>query len=253
LFGSFSPRLQEFSSLLERNDADGTLKGEVKSKLKHAESGLTFTDTYATSNDMVVKVEAPELFTGVKADLETTFNPYTAKKEVKIGSTFSGDSFLSTVTANVFSGPKVKFDTVFSHEGFVAGGQGTFDINSGISDYAVALGYSEADYAVTLHGNRKLSQFITSFNHVVSSTVSVAGQATWGSTEKNIAVEFGTQHKLGSDATLKTRFDTSGKVGFGYTQKLRPDVKASFGLLIDTRNHDQNAHKFGYSITFEPK
>ena len=78
----------EFTSLLERNDADGTLKGEVKSKLKHADSGLTFTDTYTTSNEMTVKVEAPEVFSGFKLELDTNFNPYTAKKELKVGGTF---------------------------------------------------------------------------------------------------------------------------------------------------------------------
>jgi len=243
----------EFTSLLERNDADGTLKGEVKSKLKHAESGLTFTDTYTTTNEMSVKVEAPELFTGFKLELDTNFNPYTAKKELKVGGTFKADSFVSTFSTNIFSAPKVKVDAVVSHEGFVAGAQGTFDVNSAaISDYGVAIGYAEGDYGVTLHGNKKLTQFVTTYNHTVNKDVSVAAQATWGNSDKNILIEFGTQYKLDADASLKARFDSSGKVGFGYSQKLRPDLKASFGFLIDTRNLDQNAHKFGYSLNFEP-
>jgi len=58
---------------------------------------------------------------------------------------------------------------------------------------------------------------------------------------------------LDKDTSLKLKFDSSGKVGIGYVQKLRPDVKASFGLLIDSHNLDQSGHKYGFGFTFEPK
>jgi len=244
----------EFTSTLERNDADGVLKGEVKTKLKHADTGLVFTDTYSTTNDLVVKVEAPELLDGLKADLETTFNPYSAKKEVKLGYTFKADSFITTASANVFRTPQVKADFVFGHEGFIAGAQVTFDVaSSAAADYAAAVGYSEKDYAVTVHANKKLTQFVTTYHHLATNDVTLAAQASWGNSDKNILIEVGAQYKLDSNASLKAKFDSSGKIGFGYQQKLRPDLKASFGLLIDTRNLDQNAHKFGYSLNFEPK
>jgi len=244
----------EFTSSLERADPDGGLKGEVKTKLKHADSGLVFTDTYNSNNDLNIKVEAPELVDGLKLDLETSFQPYPPKKEVKLGYTFKGDSFITTACANVFQSPKIKADAVIGHEGFIAGAQLTFDVaSSGLSDYAAAVGYAEAEYGVTVHANRKLTSFVTTYNHNVSKDVTVAAQATWGSSDKSILIEFGTQYKLDADSTIKTRFDSSGKVGLGYQQKLRPDLKASFGFLIDTRNLDQNAHKFGYSLAFEPK
>ncbi|GAA5865542.1 hypothetical protein JCM8547_007641, partial [Rhodosporidiobolus lusitaniae] len=36
-----------------------------------------------------------------------------------------------------------------------------------------------------------------------------------------------------------------------YTQALRPDVKASFGLAVDTARLGESAHKVGTSLTFE--
>lgn len=244
----------EFTNILERNDNDGNITGEIKAKAKHAQSGLIFHDTVKTSNDLIFKVEAPEVVAGAKVELESTFNPYQASKEIKAGATLQYDHFTSTLSANVFKNPKLKVDAVVGHEGLVVGAQAVFDYNtSNLSDYSAAVGYSEKDYAISLHSNKSFSQYEAKFNHTVNNRVSLASVASWGTNDKASVVEFGAQYKLDNDTSLKTKFDTTGKVGFAYIQKIRPDTKATFGVLIDTRNLDQNAHKFGYSITFEPK
>jgi len=244
----------EFTNTVERNDSDGHIKGEIKTKYKHDASGLIFNDTVTTSNNLVFKVEAPEIVSGTKVELETTFNPYQVSKEIRAGATLQYDHLTSTFSANIFQKPEVKVDAVVGHEGLVVGAQAVFDVtSSGLSDYSAAVGYAEKDYSISMHSNKRFSQYEAKFSHTVNSKVSLASLASWSTNDKSAAIEFGAQYKLDSDTSLKTKFDTTGKIGFAYIQKIRPDTKATFGVLIDTRNLDQNAHKFGYSLTFEPK
>lgn len=244
----------EFNSLLERNDSDGTLKGELKTKFKHTDSGLTFTETYDTSNKFSVKVEATEIADGLKLDVEGIFNPYSASREVKVGYSFKSDSLTTTGNVNALKSQQLKVDAVSGYEGLLVGAQLSFDVaSSKVQDYSLAVGYTDVDYAATFQANSKLSKFAASYSHVVSPKVTVAGTASWGTTDKQAFFEFGTNYKLDSDSSIKAKFDSDGKVGLGFSQKLRPDLKVSLGLLVNTRNLDQNAHKLGYSFTYEPK
>lgn len=54
-------------------------------------------------------------------------------------------------------------------------------------------------------------------------------------------------------AFVKAKINNVGVLSLGYTQALRPGVRASFGLSLDTTriNVDAAAHKVGASFTFE--
>jgi len=243
----------EFTSSFERNDKDGVIKGDLKTKLTHADTGLVFTDTYSTNHDLSVKIEAPDVVDGLKVEVDTTFNPPTAKKEIKFGLTYKSPSFVFTTSANVFQSPKAKIDAVVGYEGIIAGAQVTVDpTKPALADYALAVGYTEKDYGVTVHANKQLTQFVGGYSHNVSKDVTIAAQATVGTTDR-VLFEVGAQYKLDSATTIKSKFDTSGKVSFGLIQKIRPDLKATFGLLVDSSKLAEGAHNFGYSLTFEPK
>ncbi|GAA6013105.1 hypothetical protein JCM10207_006173 [Rhodosporidiobolus poonsookiae] len=52
-------------------------------------------------------------------------------------------------------------------------------------------------------------------------------------------------------AFVKAKVNNAGVLVFGYTKALRPGVKASFGLAVDTANLGAAAHKVGSSLTFD--
>ena len=59
---------------------------------------------------------------------------------------------------------------------------------------------------------------------------------------------------LDSAAFVKAKINNTGVLSLGYTQSLRPGVKAQFGLALDTtklNGNDAGAHKVGASFTFE--
>jgi voltage-dependent anion channel protein 2 len=110
---------------------------------------------------------------------------------------------------------------------------------------------------VTLHGLGNLSTFSASYYHKVSKDVEAGAKAIYDtkSTLNGVAIEVGAKTYLDNAAFIKTKINNSGVLCLGYTQALRPGVKAAFGLALDTtRINDptagQAAHKVGASFTF---
>lgn len=79
---------------------------------------------------------------------------------------------------------------------------------------------------------------------------SFIGQVVLG--ERNSRESF---RYLDTAAFIKAKINNSGVLSLGYTQALRPGVRASFGLAVDTNKlngaHETHAHKIGASFTFE--
>ena len=151
-----------------------------------------------------------------------------------------------------------------------------------ITKYAAAIGYSAPEYAVTLHGLGNLTTFAASYYHRVSPDVEAGAKAVYdtrASTAGSVALEVGTKVYLDSAAFVKAKINNSGILALGafsaricalgktltlrralllvgYTQALRPGVKANFGLALDTQRLNDTtlqvaAHKVGASFTFE--
>ena len=67
----------------------------------------------------------------------------------------------------------------------------------------------------------------------------------------DVTIEVGAKYALDRDAFVKVKTDNLGRLGFGYTQVLRPGVKLSLGGLFDTTRLQENAHKIGLSLSLE--
>jgi len=245
----------EFTSNVERNNADGVLRGEVKTKVHHRDSGLTVTDSYSTTNDLSLKVEAAELAQGVKVDLETKFNLETKQSaDLKLGFGFKNDWLNSSLSTNLFGKRKAKLDAVVKSGDYLLGTQASFDASTfRVSEINTAVGYSANDLSFSFHTTEVFTSYSAFVSHKVSTDVHVSTAVSYRQGDERSLVEFGSQFALDNDASLKLKFDSSGKVGLGYIHKVRPDLKASFGLLIDSHNLDQSGHKYGFGLTFEPK
>jgi voltage-dependent anion channel protein 2 len=122
-----------------------------------------------------------------------------------------------------------------------------------------------------------LNTFSASYYHRVSRDIEAGAKAVYDAkaTHGGVALEVGTKTYLDSSAFVKAKINNSGvialgtsfyivyimnvllKVTFlGYTQVLRPGVKASFGLALDTQKlNDANpvgpSHKVRYISTIK--
>ncbi|KAI0647828.1 voltage-dependent ion-selective channel [Trametes meyenii] len=243
-----------------RDTKSSLIGGDIEAKFFNKPHGLTFTQTWTTSNILKTQVEVDnQIAKGVKLDLQTALTPNTGAKSALFTTTYKQPGLHTRAFLDIFKGPTFTADTVVGRDGFLVGAEASYNVTEGkITKYATAIGYSAPEYAVTLHGLSNLSTFAASYYHRVNPDVEAGAKAiydTRASASGNVALEVGTKVYLDSAAFVKAKINNSGVLALGYTQSLRPGVRASFGLALDTQRLNdpasQGAHKVGASFTFD--
>ncbi|PLW13843.1 hypothetical protein PCANC_16750 [Puccinia coronata f. sp. avenae] len=250
-----------------RDGKSGVIAGDLEAKYLLPKYGLTFTPTWSTSNLVKAQFELEnKIAKGLKLDLATSMNPVSNAKNAALTATYKQPGLHTRTLVDLFRGPSFTLDAVIGRDGFLVGGDATYDVQkAAISKYNAIVGYSAPEYAITLHGLSNLSTFHASYYHKVNRDVEAGAKAIYDSksSSKNISLEVGTRAYLDNASFIKAKINNTGILGLGYTQALRPGVKVSFGLALDTQQvsgaaaiNDEkpgglNAHKVGASLTFE--
>jgi voltage-dependent anion channel protein 2 len=164
---------------------------------------------------------------GLKLDLATALNPAKSQKSAILSAIYKQPSLHAKTTVDILKGPTFTTDAVIGRDGFLVGGEASYDVQSGaVTRYAAALGFSAPEYAVTLHGLGNLSTFAASYYHKVSKDVDVGAKAVYDtkSTTGGVSLEVGAKTYLVSDCcrepllegqtadTLGQRFLRQGQV-----------------------------------------
>lgn len=243
-----------------RDSKSQAINGDIEAKYSDPKNGLAFTETWTTSNILKSQLELENyLAKGLKLDFSTSLVPDSGSKSALVNLVYKQSGVHTRGALDVFKGPTFTTDTVFGRDGFLFGAEAAYNVTEGkISRYAAAVGYNAPEYAVTIHGLNNLSTFSASYYHRVSSDVEAGAKAVYDakSTTSGVALEVGTKAYLDSAAFVKAKINNAGVLALGYTQTLRPGVKASFGLALDTQRLNDivpagPAHKVGASFTFE--
>jgi voltage-dependent anion channel protein 2 len=243
-----------------RDSKSSFVAGNLEGKYTNKYHGLTFTQAWSTSNVLRTQIELEnQIAKGLKIDATTLLNPDKNSKSVTFASAFKQPGLHARANLDVFNGPTLTTDAVVGHDGFLLGAEASYNVTEGsITKYSAAAGFSAPDYAVTLQGLSNFRTFAASYYHRVSPDVEAGAKAIYDAkaTSPAVALEVGTKFYLDSAAFVKAKINNAGILALGYTQALRPGVKASFGLAIDTqRLNDAGvagpAHKVGSQFVFE--
>ncbi|KAJ9093712.1 hypothetical protein QFC21_006308 [Naganishia friedmannii] len=242
-----------------RDAKSAAIAGDIEGKYVDFKNGIVFTQAWTTTNLLRTQVELEnQIAKGLKLDLATTLNPAKAQKSAIVTAIYKQPSLHTRATVDLFKGPTFTSDVVLGRDGALVGAEATYDVLAGaITRYAGAIGYSAPDYAVTIHGLGNLSTFSASYYHKVSKDVEAGAKAVYDtkSTTGGVALEVGSKVYLDNTAAVKLKVNNAGILAASYTQALRPGVKATFGLALDTqRLNDASAgaaaHKVGASFVF---
>jgi len=233
--------------------------GDIEGKWSNAKHGFTFTKTWTTANVLRTQIELENhIAKGLKLDLNASLAPEKGDKTTILTSIYKQSGFHSRAALDVFKGPTFTADAVVGRDGFLLGLEAAYNVTEGnITRYAAALGYNAPEYAVTFHGLNNLKTFSASYYHRVSPEVEAGAKAVYDSkSSQGVVLEVGTKTLLDPSAFIKAKINNAGIIGLGYTQTLRPGVKASFGLALDTQKLTDPSpagpsHKVGASFTFE--
>lgn len=247
-----------------RDGNTGLINGNLEAKYLLPKYGLTFTPTWSTTNLVKAQFELDnKIAKGLKLDLATAVDPVSTAKSAALTATYKQPGLHTRTLVDLFKGPSFTLDAVIGRDGFLVGADATYDVQkAAISKYNATIGYSAPEYAISLHGLANLSVFHASYYHKVNRDVEAGAKAVFEpKSGKNLSLEVGTRAYLDNASFIKAKINNTGILGLGYTQALRPGVKVSFGLALDTQRVNGTAvsdeksgfpaHKVGASLTFE--
>ncbi|KAG9298213.1 hypothetical protein G9A89_002701 [Geosiphon pyriformis] len=243
-----------FTLNAQRDPKNGTIQGDLKTKYSYPKNGATFTGSWTTTNHINGQIELENnVAKGLKLDIAASLQPAIAQRNAKAGVIFKQPGFHSKLYIDLFKGPIFYGDGVIGHEGFVLGGEGSYDVMDGkVTRYGVAAGYNGSNYSIAVRTSNSLNNYTASAYHRVQANTEVGVKLYYDAANKtNVTLEAGGKYSVDRDTFIKAKFDNLGRVGLSYTQNLRPGVKISLGGIVDTSRLNENAHRFGITLNLE--
>ncbi|KAG5518289.1 hypothetical protein PMAC_003085 [Pneumocystis sp. 'macacae'] len=248
-----APNGVEFSVKGSQVSKIGSILGQLEGKYSDKLSGFSFLQNWTTNNALSTKIELQDhLAKGLSADINTTLFLSSNTKNAKLGLGYKQPAVNVRTAIDLFKGPTFLGNIVVGKDGFLAGGNISYDIlNGSITSYAASIGCIQPQYSIAIQATQNLTVFSASYYHHVNALTEVAGRMTWDTKKPSsmIALEVGAKHFLDKDVFAKINND--GIAGFSYTQTLYSGIKVGLGLFLDTQRLSEAAHKIGISITIQ--
>jgi len=241
----------EFTSSGSSNVDSGRVSGNLETKYKVKDLGLTLTEKWTTDNTLNTTFDVVDkLMPGLKVSLDTSFAPSTGSKSGKLKTEYKHDT--ATVTADMDLGlTAVNGSVVVGHKGWLLGYQTCFDLaKSTITKNNVGLGYAAPDFVLhtsVVNG----TDFGSSVYQKVSPALETGVTLGWSSATTNTSFGIGAKYLLENGAAVKAKINNKSEIGLGYQQKLRDGVTITLSTLVNSANLNAGGHKVGLSMEME--
>ncbi|KAK1794183.1 hypothetical protein P4O66_011082 [Electrophorus voltai] len=243
----------EFKTSGSSNMDTSKVIGNLETKYKWDEYGLTFTEKWNTDNTLGTEITVEDQITkGLKLTFDTTFSPNTGKKSGKVKTAYKCEHV--NVGCDVdfdFAGPSISAAGVLGYEGWLAGYQMTFDTaKSRMKHNNFAVGYKTRDFQLHTNVNDG-AEFGGSIYQKVSDKLETAVNLAWMAGSNSTRFGIAAKYQLDSYASISAKVNNSSLVGVGYTQTLRPGVKLTLSALVDGKCINSGGHKLGLGLELE--
>ncbi|XP_034951076.1 voltage-dependent anion-selective channel-like [Chelonus insularis] len=244
----------EFSSGGFSNQDTGVVVGNLETKYKIKEYGLTLTEKWNTDNLLETSITiADKLLQGLSIGYSCTFSPQTGSKTGQLKTTYKHENISATTDLDLSlnSAPLIHSTAVIGYQGWLAGYQTSFDAQrSKITKNNVALGFTGKDFSIHSSVNNG-REFNGSIYHKVKPGLEGAISIAWNSSNNATQFGLGTKYDLDNDACLRAKVNSQLQIGLGYQQKLRDGVTLSLSTNIDGKNFSSGGHKIGMALDLE--
>uniref|UniRef100_A0A8C2H075 Non-selective voltage-gated ion channel VDAC2 n=1 Tax=Cyprinus carpio TaxID=7962 RepID=A0A8C2H075_CYPCA len=238
--------LKEFKTCGTCNMDSNKVSGNLETKYKWAEYGLTFTEKWSTDNTLGTEITITK---GLKLTFDTTFSPNTGKKSGKVKTAYKREYV--NVGCDVdfdFAGPAVHGAAVLGYEGWLAGYQMTFDTaKSKMTRSSFAIGYKTGDFQLHTNVDDGM-EFGGSIHQRVSADLETAVNLAWTAGSNSTRFGIAAKYMLDSSSSVSAKLNNSSLVGIGYTQTLRP---GECYMNHSIQNINAGGHKLGLGLELE--
>jgi len=235
----------------------GKNAGSAELKYKVEEHGITLTEKINTDSVLVTDItfQKDSVVPGLKAGVEATFAPYSGHKSGKVKGEYKQDLFAGNLIVDMPpSGPLFHASGVVGQDGFLAGGQVSFDTStSQLTKTSVGLGYDVGDMAVMATATDG-HEYTGAGYYRVNGETEAGIQATWstGADSGLTRLGVGAKYVVNSDITVGGKLNNLCQLGLSYQHKIRDGVTGTISAMIDGKNlNAEGGHKFGVGLDVE--
>jgi len=244
---------------------DGSVLGTFTPKYKTVYNGVltSFLAELNTKKEFKGEVAFEDAFVG---GLKTVLTGQSNNDDVfgTVGVEYRHDvgSFNATADYGKSKGSTVKGGFVFGSQGFTVGASGEYFIglteDSDLKEFTARVGYSASDFDAAAfgrldgRGDEDKNELGASYFHRINSDLAVGTEVTFDTANAEVKprLVFGTQYKFQNETTLKGKFDTTGKLGLAFIQKMGKNATLNVASTIDTNNlSGKAASTFGFTLT----
>jgi len=240
----------DFSSSGSSGIDTGKVSGNLETKYKVKDLGMTFTEKWTTDNTLATTLDVQDqLAKGLKLTLDTKFAPSTGSKSGALKAEFKHDT--ACVNADMdLALSAVNASAVVGYNSWLAGYQTTFDIGkSAITKNNFGLGYTAPDFVIHTSVNNG-TDFGASVYQKVSDGLETGVSIGWSSANSNTNFAIGAKYVLDGDSSVRAKINNKSEVGLGYQQKLRDGVTVTLSALVNGVALQQGDHKVGMALEF---
>jgi len=238
----------EFSSGGTSTTESGKVSGNLETKYKVKDLGLTVTEKWTTENDLNTTLDVQDkIMPGLKLSLNTKFTPASGSLGGKVSAEYKHDT--ATVCADLDLGlTALNASAVVGHKGWLAGYTTSFDVGkSALTKHHFGLGYSAPDFV--LHTSvANGTDFGGSVYQKVSPSLETGVNLGWSSATSSTSFGIGAKYNLEDGAALRAKINNKSELGLGYQQKLRDGVTVTLSTLVNSGNFSAGGHKVGLAL-----
>lgn len=243
----------EFTFGATSNTDSGKVFGNLETKYKAKEHGVTFTEKWNTDNNLATTIDVQDqLCKGLKLTLDSNFSVVTGSNAGKLKAEMKHEAFAAQADMDLnLAGPLVNASLALGHKGWLAGYQMAFDSSkSKLTKNNFGLGYSAGDFQV--HANVNDGQvFGGSIYQKLRPNLETGVNLGWTASSNATNFGIGCKYGIDRDASLRAKVNNFSQVGLGYQQRLRDGVTLTLSTLIDGKNFNQGGHKLGLCLELE--
>jgi len=121
-----------------KDSKTGIIHGDLETKYSDKKNGLTFTETWTTSNHLNGKIELENNFAkGLKIELHTSLLPSVGQKTAKVGVHYKQPNVHTQASLDIFK-THFSVDAVVGRDGFLGGGEVNYDVLDGKVNLSVS-------------------------------------------------------------------------------------------------------------------
>lgn len=256
--GETSTHVTFETSLLQK--ADGSILGTFNPKYRWNPWNTSLSAELKTNKDFKAEVAIEDHFT---PGLKTTLSGESKGEDLftTVGFEFKHD--VATLTASVdygqTSGSNLKASTVVGSQGFQFGASVDYFVgasnDSTLREFASTASYSNDEFDAGVFGKilteRDSTILGANYFQRINTDLSFGGEVSFDTQnpETKPKLTAGAQYRIDSDATLKSKFDTNGRLGLSYQQRFKSS-RLTLSGTVDTNNlSGKNASSFGFNLS----